>query len=274
MSEHTPKHVFVSYVRENQEQVDRLCQDLKRYGVNVWLDRDKILPGLFWRDAIRKAIQEGAFFISVFSKEYNEKTSTHMNEEIILAIEALRKQPREQAWFIPVILSGNLPDWEIMPGRTLRDIQWVPLHENWEDGIQRILSVIGDRQPPKLRITAPNEINQSQEYVDLYGKGAIPGNGIILITSLHNLYLAPQEIHVIADSNGEWKYPGCHLFNPGKRYVYALSVKTENEEEVRRFLKEKKGKKTEDAMLKFSDELNSKGIFYQLSEPIMLNRAG
>jgi|WetSurMetagenome_2_1015567.scaffolds.fasta_scaffold127728_3 hypothetical protein len=145
-------------------------------------------------------------------------------------------------------------------GEKLKDIQQVMLFEDWEGGIQRIISVIGNRNVPKLRITAPAQIYQSQEYVKVSGNGAIPGNAIILITSLHNKYLAIQKISVIANSKGEWEYPGCHLFNPGERYVYALSVKKADEEEVSRLLKEKKGSTNENAMLKFSEELPSEPV--------------
>ena len=52
MTDHQPRHVFISYVRENKEQVDRLCQDLETHGVKVWLDRNDIKPGARWKDAI------------------------------------------------------------------------------------------------------------------------------------------------------------------------------------------------------------------------------
>jgi hypothetical protein len=271
MSEQPQKHVFISYVRENQKQVDRFCSDLEKHGVNVWLDRNSIKPGALWKGSIREAIRQGDFFIACFSKEYLAREKSYMNEELTLAIEELRQYGYNREWFIPVLLSEcDVPDRSIGAGETLKDIQQVMLFQDWESGIQRIISVIGNREAPKLRITAPEEIYQSQEYVKVSGNGAIPGNAIILITSLHNKYIAPQEIHVIANSNGVWEYPGCHLFNPGKRYVYALSVKTADEEEVRRLLNEKKGSTTEDAMLKFSEELNVKGISHQLSEPKML----
>ncbi len=38
------KHVFISYVREDQEAVDRLCKELRSRDVEVWLDREEILP--------------------------------------------------------------------------------------------------------------------------------------------------------------------------------------------------------------------------------------
>ena len=65
-----PKHVFISYLRENQKQVDRLCHELESHGVNVWLDRNDIKPGARWMKAIREVIRQDDFFIACFSDEY------------------------------------------------------------------------------------------------------------------------------------------------------------------------------------------------------------
>ncbi len=70
MTDHQPRHVFISDVRENQKQVDRLCHDLDSHGINVWLDRNDIKPGARWKNAIREAIRQGDFFIACFSDEY------------------------------------------------------------------------------------------------------------------------------------------------------------------------------------------------------------
>jgi hypothetical protein len=71
--------------------------------VTVWLDRNDIEPGARWRDAIRKAIRGGKFFMACFSKEYSERARTHMNEELTLAIDELRTMPTDRTWFIPVL---------------------------------------------------------------------------------------------------------------------------------------------------------------------------
>lgn len=143
MNNQQPKHVFISYVRENQDQADRLCQELEHHGVKVWLDRKSIKPGARWKDAIRGAIRHGDFFIACFSKEYASRQKNFMNEELTLAIEELRKYATDREWFIPVLLSEcDVPDRSIGAGETLRDINWVPLYENWDAGIHRILSVI------------------------------------------------------------------------------------------------------------------------------------
>ena len=63
--------VFISYVRDNIKIVDRLCQELKSRGIQVWLDRNDIGPGSRWKQEIREAIHQGAFFIACFSREYN-----------------------------------------------------------------------------------------------------------------------------------------------------------------------------------------------------------
>lgn len=143
MNGQQPRHVFISYVRENQKQVDRLCHDLERHGANVWLDRNSIKPGARWKDAIREAIRHGDFFIACFSDEYISKTKTYMNEELTLAIEELRQYGSDREWFIPVLLSEcHVPARSIGGGETLLDINWVPLYENWDIGIQKILSVV------------------------------------------------------------------------------------------------------------------------------------
>ena len=93
-------HAFISYVRENSEIVDRLASELRSRGIEVWLDRDSIYPGLRWKDAINKAIQEGAFFIACFSNELNKRQQSYMYGEISLAVDRLRQMPRDRAWFI------------------------------------------------------------------------------------------------------------------------------------------------------------------------------
>jgi len=146
------KHVFISYVRENKDQVDRLCQDLERHGVNVWLDRNSIKPGARWKDAIREAIRSGDYFIGCFSDAYTAKAKTYMNEELTLAIEELRQYGSDREWFIPVLLSEcEVPVRSIGAGETLLDINWVPLYEDWNAGIRRILSVIKPI-PPKIQL--------------------------------------------------------------------------------------------------------------------------
>jgi hypothetical protein len=99
-SDSPPKahRVFVSYVREDQETVERLAKELSAYGIKVWLDKTELKPGTRWRDAIREAISQGDFFIACFSEAYQRRSKSYMNEELTLAIEELRQRPTNRAF--------------------------------------------------------------------------------------------------------------------------------------------------------------------------------
>lgn len=136
-------HVFVSYSRDDQVLVDRLVTELHKAGVNVWIDRERIKPGQRWQNAIKKAIEDGTYFIACFSGNLEKRDSSYVNEELVLAIEELRRRPIDRTWFIPVILTECvIPDRPIGAGETLRDIQWVDLVKDWKRGIRDILKVI------------------------------------------------------------------------------------------------------------------------------------
>jgi hypothetical protein len=138
------RQVFVSYVREDALLVQKLVTALRQAGIEVWIDKDSIEPGTRWQQAIRKAIRQGDYFIACFSKNYTSRNRNYMNEELVLAIEELRRRA-DRAWFIPVLLSEcEVPDRSIGGGETLTDIQQVGLYEDWDAGIKRILRVVAD----------------------------------------------------------------------------------------------------------------------------------
>lgn len=141
--ENRKSHVFISYVREDLPAVDKLCKVLASRGIEIWLDRKSIDPGVRWKQAIRRAIREGSFFIACFSDHYMTRSVTYMDEELTLAIEILRQHKTDVAWFIPVKLSNtNISDRDIGAGETLQDLQFVDLAQDWDRGVQRILELI------------------------------------------------------------------------------------------------------------------------------------
>lgn len=135
------KQVFLSYVSENKIVVDRLKSVLQSHGVSVWIDRDRLQGGQRWKVAIRDAIQNGAFFIACYSKDYIGRETTYMNEEIIIAIEQLRLRPMDRTWFIPVKLDDcPIPNRSIGGGETINDIQHIDLSNDWEKGIASLIA--------------------------------------------------------------------------------------------------------------------------------------
>jgi hypothetical protein len=146
-------HVFISYVRENSDVVDRLANELRNRGVTVWLDRNDIEPGACWKDAVKSAIESGSFFIACFSKEYNERYRSYMGEELTIAIDELRRRPSDKAWFIPVLINDTYtPKRRISGVEDLSDINAIKLHENWDEGINKIIRVLRYDDPVLARI--------------------------------------------------------------------------------------------------------------------------
>jgi len=136
-------HVFISYVHENSGIVDRIARALSDNGITVWVDRRNIFPGMLWKDAIKRAIREGAFFIACFSAEAERQERSYMREEIAFAIDELRLRSLDKSWFIPVLINEtSIPSMRISNVYDLTDIHFVKLYENWDSAIQLLIQVI------------------------------------------------------------------------------------------------------------------------------------
>ena len=118
-------HVFISYVREDAGPVDQLQRVLEAAGISVWRDVADIWPGQDWRARIRSAINDDALaFIACFSRASVERQASYQNEELVQAIEQLRRRQPDDPWLIPVRFDAcDIPDRDLGAGRTLGSIQ-------------------------------------------------------------------------------------------------------------------------------------------------------
>ena len=123
------RRVFVSYVRDNEAQVDELCESLEAAQIPYWRDRNDIAPGDDWKAKIRTAIRsESMIFLACFSEESVARERSTMNEELWIAVEEYRLRPPGTTWIVPVRLSDvELPDWQLGAGRNLSDLDYVSL---------------------------------------------------------------------------------------------------------------------------------------------------
>lgn len=138
----TDGHAFISYVREDREKVDRVQSLLVGAGVRVWRDTADLWPGDDWRLRIRQAITDDALaFIACFSQASNARAVNGQNEELVLAVEQLRRRLPGNPWLIPVRLDPcEIPDLEIGGGRTLRSLERVDLFDDtWHAGAGRLV---------------------------------------------------------------------------------------------------------------------------------------
>ena len=141
----SPGHAFISYVREDAYDVDRLQRTLEAAGVSVWRDTADLWPGEDWRIKIRRAITNNALvFIACFSGHSFARSKSYQNEELSLAIEQLRLRRPDDPWLIPVRFDDcELPELELSGGRTLASIQHVDLFGDKRDvGISRLVAAV------------------------------------------------------------------------------------------------------------------------------------
>lgn len=130
------RHIFVSYVREDAHMARRLVASLRSFGFSIWLDEDSLKAGDHWKAEIRHAIASGLGFVACFSTNSENKHRSYMREELLLAIEELRRRPHSQSWFIPILLDDvSIPDMFIGPGETLNDLHYIRLDGDYEHGV-------------------------------------------------------------------------------------------------------------------------------------------
>lgn len=165
-------HAFISYVREDSHEVDRLQRALEAAGVSVWRDTAELWPGEDWRAKIRRAITDDALaFIACFSSRSVSRQKSYQNEELLLAIEQLRLRRPDDSWLIPVRFDDcDVPDRDIGGGRMLGSIQRVDLFgDNREMGLARLLAAVlrilgGSRlRQPLGRAADPRSSGRSDE---------------------------------------------------------------------------------------------------------------
>ena len=121
----TAGHAFISYVREDSQDVDLLQQALEAAGVRVWRDTAELWPGENWRIKIRDAITHDALvFIACFSSRSVARQRSYQNEELHLAIDQMRLQRPDVPWLIPIRFDDcDVPDVPIGAGHSLASIQ-------------------------------------------------------------------------------------------------------------------------------------------------------
>ncbi|MCJ7735118.1 MAG: TIR domain-containing protein [Anaerolineales bacterium] len=95
--------VFISYSRKDIEFVDRLANDLKAAGFEVWYDLSGLEAGTQWGSEIQKAIETSQFFLIVLSpnsikSSWVEREFLHASDQDIKIIPLLYQQCSLPMW--------------------------------------------------------------------------------------------------------------------------------------------------------------------------------
>jgi formylglycine-generating enzyme required for sulfatase activity len=130
--------VFLCHAHSDKDAVKALYARLKREGVDVWLDKEKLLPGADWELEIRKAVREADVVVVCLSNQFNQ--AGFRQKEVRIALDAAMEKPEGEIFIIP----ARLEECDTL--ESLRKWHWVDLFER--DGFQRLILA--------LRIRAKN----------------------------------------------------------------------------------------------------------------------
>ena len=102
--------VFISYVKEDFTRVEPLYDKLKEQGLNPWIDRVNLLPGVDWDREIVRQIKQSHFVLFCLSHRSLNKRG-YVQKELRTALRVFEEIPTGQRYLIPVRLEEcEVPD--------------------------------------------------------------------------------------------------------------------------------------------------------------------
>lgn len=122
--------VFISYAGEDRDVANKLFCDLKELGIIPWMNTEEILAGQNWKQEIRHAINQSAFFLALLSSHSVSKRG-YVQKELKIALKMLDEFPQSDIFIIPV----RLDDCMLIDER-LQNLQWVDLFSSYKDGLK------------------------------------------------------------------------------------------------------------------------------------------
>ncbi|MBE0672022.1 MAG: TIR domain-containing protein [Anaerolineales bacterium] len=104
-----PLKVFLCHAHSDKYAVRDLYFRLTKDGVDVWLDKEKLLPGQDWELEIRKAVRKTDLVIVCLSKQFNQ--AGFRQKEVRVALDTAMEQLEGEIFIIPAKLEEcNTPE--------------------------------------------------------------------------------------------------------------------------------------------------------------------
>jgi hypothetical protein len=159
VSTQKPK-IFLSYAHIDLGMAIKIYSDLKQYGLDIWFDKESLLPGQDWEKEIKKAISESDFFIILLSEKCLSKRG-FVHSELRSSFEIVEKFfPSDSGIVIlPVRLDNCKPSDAY---ERLGKLHWIDVfpESEYQDGLKKILKVIS-KETFVLR-SEPKELSQAE----------------------------------------------------------------------------------------------------------------
>ncbi len=126
-------HVFMSYSRKDNDVMQRTAVFLRKQGIKVWVDNEKLIPGTpVWEEEIEKAIRSASAIVVVLSPD--AKNSEWVRREISLADQNHKR-------IFPVLVRG---DEDSSISLRLITRQFVDLRDNETAGLTSLHNALSE----------------------------------------------------------------------------------------------------------------------------------
>lgn len=195
-----PLNVFLCHASGDKPAVREIYKALRKEGIDVWLDEEKILPGQRWQVEIPKALRSSDAVLVCLSKKSITKEG-YVQKEINFALDKVLEKPEGTIFLIPARLEecevpSRLIQWQyvdifrergynwLLRGLELRaaelglEIPYKPLEEKVQKNGYRerkpISRAIPKQTNPKPSFAPVAAAPFSEEPFDIYPWGEIP----------------------------------------------------------------------------------------------------
>ncbi|MEM9685616.1 MAG: TIR domain-containing protein, partial [Bacteroidota bacterium] len=112
---------------------------LNEHGLNPWLDKESLTPGVIWEEKTEEAIKNARFFLACLSRKSVNKKG-YFQKELRMALREFEKKPSGTSYFIPVLIE-DIELLDIAVGKVhLKDFHAVKITD--EKGFQKLITLI------------------------------------------------------------------------------------------------------------------------------------
>lgn len=139
MTEKDNTHIFISYAKEDLNDVLKIYEFLIKHNFTCWLDVKDLLPGQNWKYEIEKAIKNSKYFIACISENSVSKRG-YVQAELKEALNVLDTIPDDDIFIIPIKIN------ECKVPYRLDHLQWLEQYNiGWQDKLLKSLKANKDK---------------------------------------------------------------------------------------------------------------------------------
>ena len=132
--------ILIYYTHEDIGSAKKIYHDLKRYGLDVWIDYEHVLPGQSWKSAIEEIIKQCKYCLALISSNTTSENG-FLRNELKFILELLSRHPELNIYLLTVRLDDCEPS---LKNSGINFIDLFP-EDQYRNGLKKILYLVNPR---------------------------------------------------------------------------------------------------------------------------------